>query len=461
MSILHQPPAGSGLGDPFGVALEAMSAGFADLAEAPVWSLPESRLDHRFAQAAAVRAAAEEMMARLAAEMESRAAPGRAGAPSLRAHLVATHRLSGSDAARVVKAARQLHGNGARGAVTDPVRQAQACGRVSAEQAVTIAVAVNRLDATIGRAEVDAVTADLIGHAARLSFSQLQQVANHAVEVVDPDGADAALEQLLRRQERDAYAGCELILSIQPDGTSHGRFRHLPAVPTAILKKALDTLTAPRRLTPNPDTGVGGDPEVERLVETAVADLPYGSRLGRAFGELLEHLPTDGLPGHGASPVTVVVTLDEQRLRQQAGEALLDTGTGLSVGETRRLLCNAGIVPAVLGSDSAVLDLGRGRRLFDRHQRLALTVRDRGCVFPGCERPPAWCEAHHAIAWSEGGPTDLSHGALVCCFHHHLIHQDQWRLVIAPDGIPEAIPPPRIDPAQHPIRHQRFTPRRE
>ena len=360
----------------------------------------------------------------------------------------------------MVKAAHQLHGcrDSAPRDGVEQVRRAQACGVVTAEQAVTIAVAVNRLDATIGRAEVDAVTADLIGHAARLSFDQLQQVANHAVEVVDPDGADAALEQLLRRQERDAYAGCELILSIQPDGTSHGRFRHLPAVPTAILKKALDTLTAPDvtpDLHPRPATGqdtrgpgAARPKEVERLVETTVADLPYGSRLGRAFGELLEHLPTDGLPGHGASPVTVVVTLDEQRLRRQAGEALLDTGTGLSVSETRRLLCNAGIVPAVLGADSAVLDLGRGRRLFDRHQRLALTVRDRGCVFPGCERPPAWCEAHHTIAWSEGGPTDLSHGALVCCFHHHLIHQDQW----------QPRDRPRRDPRSHPTTPHRPSP---
>ena len=216
MSILQQPPPGSGLDDPFGVALEAMSAGFADLAEAPVWSLPESRLDHRFAQAAAVRAAAEEMMARLAAEMESRAAPG---GPVRRRCGRTWSPPTGCRAptpARVVKAARQLHGNGARGAVTDPVRQAQACGRVSAEQAVTIAVAVNRLDPRVDLDRVQAVQHDLIGHAARLSFSQLQQVANHAVEVVDPDGADAALEELLRRQERDAYAGCELSCRSNP-----------------------------------------------------------------------------------------------------------------------------------------------------------------------------------------------------------------------------------------------------
>ncbi|MFI5287277.1 MAG: HNH endonuclease signature motif containing protein [Candidatus Dormibacteria bacterium] len=34
-------------------------------------------------------------------------------------------------------------------------------------------------------------------------------------------------------------------------------------------------------------------------------------------------------------------------------------------------------------------------------------LRDQGCRFPGCDRPPAWTDGHHIIHWSDGGPTEL------------------------------------------------------
>ncbi|MBA3311454.1 MAG: HNH endonuclease, partial [Nocardioidaceae bacterium] len=123
--------------------------------------------------------------------------------------------------------------------------------------------------------------------------------------------------------------------------------------------------------------------------------------------------------------------------------------------------CNAGLLPLMLGSDSAVLDLGLSRRLFDRYQRIALAVRDRGCVFPGCDRPPAWTEAHHITGWQDGGPTDMANGCLLCNFHHHLVHRGDWAVVMASDGVPEILPPARIDPDRQPRRHQRLRPQRE
>ncbi len=197
------------------------------------------------------------------------------------------------------------------------------------------------------------------------------------------------------------------------------------------------------------------------LAETTLGDLPYGNRLGQAFCELIEHLPADGHPHHGVTNASIVVTVDETKLRTGAGEATLDTGGAISIGQTRRLACNAGLLPMVLAGDSRILDLGTTKRLFDRYQRIAMTVRDQGCVFPGCERPPAWTEAHHRIPWSRGGPTDIDNGCLLCSFHHHLIHQGEWDLTLAPDGITEILPPARIDPERRPIRHQRFKPRTE
>jgi hypothetical protein len=190
--------------------------------------------------------------------------------------------------------------------------------------------------------------------------------------------------------------------------------------------------------------------------DAEVGPLSAAQRYGRALCELIEHLPTDALPAHGAVNATVVVRIGNDRLTSGLGEAVLDTGGRISAGTARRLACNASLLPMVLGGDSVLLDQGRSRRLFDRHQRVALTVRDRGCIWPGCDRPPAWTEAHHIVAWSRGGATDLANGCLLCSFHHHLLHKGDWAVRMAVDGIPEVLPPHRIDPRRTPIRHQRF-----
>ncbi len=79
-----------------------------------------------------------------------------------------------------------------------------------------------------------------------------------------------------------------------------------------------------------------------------------------------------------------------------------------------------------------VLDLGHRQRLFTRTQRRALVYRDRGCVFPGCDRPAKFCDAHHIKPWDEGGLTDLINGVLLCRRHHTLIHNG-WDLARDPN----------------------------
>ena len=90
------------------------------------------------------------------------------------------------------------------------------------------------------------------------------------------------------------------------------------------------------------------------------------------------------------------------------------------------------------------LDYGRAHRRFTPRQRRALMVRDGGCVFPGCDRKPKWCDAHHLQPWEDDGPTDLANGCLLCRRHHNLIHHNGWTLerdlgtgiftATAPDG---------------------------
>jgi hypothetical protein len=120
-----------------------------------------------------------------------------------------------------------------------------------------------------------------------------------------------------------------------------------------------------------------------------------------------------------------MVTVDLESLRTGLGTAMVGDQP-ITAGEARRLACTAGIVPAVLGGRSEVLDLGRARRLFSPPQRKALALRHPTCQAKGCRVPAAWTEAHHAgDPWSQGGATDLADGCLLCC-HHHRAHDHRY-----------------------------------
>ena len=103
-----------------------------------------------------------------------------------------------------------------------------------------------------------------------------------------------------------------------------------------------------------------------------------------------------------------------QDLLDRTGAGTTLTGELLAPETVRRIACDAGIIPAVLGAKGQVLDLGRTTRLVTAKQHLALSLRDRGCTFPGCSRPPGWCHGHHVISWLDGGPTDPPNLALLC-----------------------------------------------
>jgi hypothetical protein len=112
-----------------------------------------------------------------------------------------------------------------------------------------------------------------------------------------------------------------------------------------------------------------------------------------------------------------------------------------------RLRAAARRLPPVLGgAPSQPLDVGRTTRVVSPAQRTALAVRDGGCVFPGCDRPLAWCEAHHLVHWLDGGPTDLDNLVLLCRAHHRAVHEGGWQLQHRPDGRLTATPPHRRQP---------------
>ncbi len=168
MSTTQGPPPTVGIDDAFGRGFAGVRRELADLVDTPTWSLDDSRLDARISEALAVRAAADELVARLVAEAADRNLPHRHGASSTRAHLMTAHRMSAGEASRTVRTAKQLHGTSA---VTEPTRRAVAAGAVSAEQGVVIAAAINRLSPTVEPDRVEAAQQDLLAHAQTLSYS--------------------------------------------------------------------------------------------------------------------------------------------------------------------------------------------------------------------------------------------------------------------------------------------------
>lgn len=132
------------------------------------------------------------------------------------------------------------------------------------------------------------------------------------------------------------------------------------------------------------------------------------------------------------------------------GPGTLASGTRVSAARMREIACGAGIIPQVLGGASLPLDLGQTQRLFTATQRRALAHRDKGCTYPGCDRPPQWCEGHHwRDAWKPRrlggphGPTDIDNGGLLCAYHHRLVHERHIQ-IRERDGHLEYLVPPLI-----------------
>jgi len=154
--------------------------------------------------------------------------------------------------------------------------------------------------------------------------------------------------------------------------------------------------------------------------------------------------------------VRVVITRDQLERRDQDGNPsgygyLEETGEAVSGATVDRMICSTGIVPISVDENGSPLDVGREHRLFQPKQRLALSIRDGGCRYPGCDRPPSYTEAHHIDHWSaHGGRTDLADGILLCRHHHMLVHNNHWQ--ITRDGtVFHLVPPRSVDPEQTPL----------
>lgn len=163
-----------------------------------------------------------------------------------------------------------------------------------------------------------------------------------------------------------------------------------------------------------------------------------GMRRAEALAELVEAGASgDGSPSRREPLFTVHVDEDTYRFGGRHADTLceLTDGTVLPVDVMRRMRCGSRHQSIVLDAAKVVLHLGREERYANRAIRRALAARDRGCAVPGCDRPPAHCDAHHVVFWDHLGGTDIDNLVLLCRHHHNSIHSGSLSVLMV-DGMP-------------------------
>ncbi len=187
----------------------------------------------------------------------------------------------------------------------------------------------------------------------------------------------------------------------------------LPTVDGATVELALTRIAA--RAPRDPASGLFAEPE---------------HRFADALVSLASGALADETTDHRPDLATVVVHIDASAA---GGAARLDDGTPLGPSTIDRLLCDARLTPVAHAGDGSPLGVGRTTRRIPHWLRRILSARDRGCRFPGCGRT-RHTHAHHIEHWAQGGTTSLDNLATLCRFHHHLVHEDGWRIEGDPAG---------------------------
>jgi hypothetical protein len=414
--------------------VDRLAAAVEACVDTPVWSSSDAEVVSCLSSVFAAHQRLTGLLARLVREVEGRGLHRAAGAPSMAAWVREALRVSPHAARDLISLARVLDGRPGLAAAVDAVA-------INAEQAAAIDAALADLPAEVGPEIVEKAEAELIVQAALFGPAVLRRLGGRILRHVAPDAADEAERRALERRLARARAKRTLAVT-----AADGRWRltgWLDDEAAAVVQAALDPLCRP----------VPAD------------DRTPGQRRADALTEVCRlALATTDLPANGGDRPQLIVTVAYDPLARQVAAGMADTGQTLTPGQVRRLACDARVLPAVLGGDGEVLELGRSRRLFTGPVRRALTLRDGGCAFPGCDRPPRWCDAHHLRSWLAGGSTDVDNGVLLCGYHHRLIHRqtadpaNRWTVRLGPDRRPEFLPPTHLDPARRP-RRNRYHPR--
>ncbi|MFT4225788.1 DUF222 domain-containing protein [Micropruina sp.] len=327
-------------------------------------------------------------------------------------------------------------------------------GRANDRQAQAVTKVLKKLPSDLGVEAEAKAQATMVTHCDEFDSYELGGLSRYLLDLVAPEVAEEAEAKRQERELRDAQQARHL--NFADDGHGSTTIKgSLPSADAALIKAQIEALAQQMHRT------------ALELRDPGVPQPTWPQRRADALVELARRVAIHrDAPKHGGDRphMTILINYDDL-LGDRHGAGLAD-GTQLTAGQLRQYACDAGILPVILGGPSGVLDVGRAQRLVTPDIRHALHVRDQGCVFPGCDRPAADCDAHHITPWAQGGSTSLSNLCLLCKHHHNLLEPDrkrasglQWEIRISTDGMPEVIPPRFVDKHQRPRCHQRFRPR--
>lgn len=367
----------------------------------------------------------------LAGEVDTAALASARSCPSTAALLRQSLNISAADAIGRVKAARQIL---PRQQVSGPdappllptLRDAVDAGAVGSEHVRIIVDTMGKVPAAATAEARDACEAGLVAVAVVSDPNFTARAAITILEKADPDG-DLDDEPAAAKMEF-SFGGRNIRTGLTP---IKGQ---LDDHAVEVIKKALDGLAAP-------EPAADGTPDAR----------PPGNRRAHALiAALRGYLDAGCGPTHGGEKPHLTVVVQWDALTGLLSSGTTDTGGRLSPAQTRRLLCDAQIIPAVLGSDGEVLDIGRRTRVVPAGIRRAVALRDRGCIWHGCNRPAGWTDAHHVEHWADGGATSYDNLVLFCPYHHAQIHRGEWTVRMDNPHRPEMIPPKWTDPQRIP-----------
>jgi hypothetical protein len=405
-------------------ALRAAVAAVIEAAAGGMWRLSEPELGQAVSVAQRLHALVDLTMVRVLSEAESRGTGSEDGWTRVDWALRHAPDLTAADAATLTTVARASSDRS-----LEQVTGAFSSGELTVSKAAALVRFAHEARPLAEPADLTEKLDILTGAAPALTDKQLALAIRRTSTLLRSDEA-------FERDEDRQRAARSLRKGPGPAGMSR---YHLLLDPegSAILDAAIDPLAGPVPGDGQPDLRSAATRRADALLAIIGRGVSApGTAPRTARTTLLVTIAHDqlvaGLANHApAVPIGQPATVGRDPARVWAPQgARVVTGAGttasgelLSAGTIRRLACDADVIPAVLGSRSELLDLGRRTRLFTPGQRAALWIRDKQCTYPGCTVPAPWTEAHHITPWFQDGTTDLHNAALLCGRHHTLVHR--------------------------------------
>lgn len=272
---------------------------------------------------------------------------------------------------------------------------------------------------------------------------ELGLLARALVAYLDQDGAEP--------EDRRAARKRGLSIGDLREGTVPVRGELLPEV-AGQLKLLLDAQLNPRVDAPEDLSGVHFVPSDELRQDDDLAHADERTRTQKqhdAFAAILNAAArSDQMPALGGAAPTLVISVDAADYASGNGWAqVMNTGDLIPARVAAQTGCAGGIQRVLFDDKGRISSIGTTARIFNALQRRAITLRDGGCIIPGCMVPATWCEIHHVREHADGGQTHTDNGVLLCWWHHRNLHLSEWRIRMR-DGIPEVRGPRWWDPDQ-------------